>query len=160
MSLAFLCDLARRKCVFLMKRIIAHLGLIVLFITSADAMWVELPEKELLDSSQLIVSATLQDNMTLTAQNSSLGVLRIIRVYHGLANSEQVYIKLPSRGFPISSSDLVYTAGQKGIWFLQETELDSGIFYLDHPQRLWSIEREAILLDLLKRRTTFRKEIK
>jgi len=112
-----------------MKRLAVLVSLTLLAIATADAMWVKLSNEELVDSSQLIISATLEekDDIPVQLQGSLIRVLRIIRVYQGRPGGGQVYLKLPSREKPISSSDLVYPVGQKGIWFLKETEPGSGV---------------------------------
>ncbi len=131
-------------------------GLILLVTTAAEAMWTRLSNEELIDGSQVIVGATLQagkDNL-LELEGILVGTLRISRVYRGQVDGGWIYLKLPSKGEPISSNDLFYRDGQTGIWFLKEIESGSGIFYLDHPQRLWPLQREPLLLELLKQADT------
>ncbi|GEM_PF-1923859 len=137
-----------------MRKLVIHLALIWLFVGTADAMWVKLSDKELLDSSQLIVRATLTSEAEPEPNGPHIGILQIARVYQGSPGGEQIYLRLTSRRKPISSSDLVYPVGQQGIWFLKETFSGSGIFYLDHPRRLWPLEREAVLLNLLRQHIT------
>lgn len=131
-------------------------GLMLLVTTAAEAMWTKLSDNELIDSSQLIIGATLQmgEGNSFELQGMPVGILLVTRIYRGQTDDRRIYLKLPPKGKPVSSSDLVYRAGQTGIWFLKETESGSGIFYIDHPQRLWPLEREPLLLDLLKQRIT------
>ncbi len=144
-------DMLRMK-----SRSIAIAGLTLLIVTAVEAKWARLSNEELIERSQLIVAATLVagEDGSFELQGMPVAILRAIRIYRGQADGTQIYLKLLPKGKPISSSDLVYRSGQSGIWFLKESEYGSGIFYIDHPQRFWPLEREPLLLQLLKQRSS------
>ena len=126
------------------------------FSFSAVAMWAKMTDQELIGNSSLIVSAKLIGITEITPSKNGhplrLGVLQITRTFKGDKDLSVVFIKLPKPSNPISSTDIFYSKGDKGIWFLRRDRHGmSGIYYADNPQRLWTEDRTERLILLLSK---------
>ncbi|WP_147373832.1 hypothetical protein [Massilia cavernae] len=135
-----------------------------MFTGDVSAMWARLSDVELVDQSDIIVSATLvraeRRAMPGSAVSREIGVLQIRQVLKGPAKLGEVHIALPSGDSPLSSSDIRYTTGQKGLWFLRPHPLGSDrvIYDAGHPQRFLpeeaAIPRIAYFRNLINSRKT------
>lgn len=96
-------------------------------------------DTELVDHSDLVVSATL------VRIERQAGILDIHQVLKGAGHPRVVRIALPSGGMPRSSSDIHYSVGQKGLWFLRATSGADGkpLYRADLPQRFLPEEEAA-----------------
>lgn len=106
----------------------------------AQALWARLSESELIDSSGLIVVGTLTEITSETNPSDgrarTYGVIEIDKVLKGDLATKTARLDLPRPGALISSSDITYEAGQKGLWYLRLLEPQSAAVYAaDHPQR-------------------------
>jgi len=127
------------------------LGALLASSSVVSAMWVRFNDCDLIDSSELVVSAEFINQLTsseLIALNfntkvKGLGVLRIRKIYKGDIESTSVYVSQPSDLAPKSSNDIVFNKGQTGVWFLRKNKFAEGLFYYaDHPQRYWPSYKE------------------
>ncbi|WP_020656693.1 hypothetical protein [Massilia niastensis] len=133
-----------------MKRIAALFLLAAcLFAGEASAVWVRMSDADLVGQSDIIVSATLvrieRQAMSGSASSREIGVLDIHDILKGPANIGVVHLALPSGDAPRSSSDIHYSIGQKGLWFLRTVppEGERPLYRADHPQRFLR-DKEAI----------------
>ena len=96
-------------------------------------------DAELVDHSDLIVSATL------VRIERETGILDIHQVLKGAGHPRAVRLALVPAGMPRASSDIHYSAGQKGLWFLRATPGADGaaLYRADHPQRFLREEKAA-----------------
>jgi hypothetical protein len=106
----------------------------------AEAMWVKLSEAELVDQSDLIVSAELigETHLQLSPDQPKLtvGVLRVGEVLKGDPSQTVALLALPSPEAPRSSADILYRRGQRGLWLLRrQSPKSQGIYLANHPQR-------------------------
>lgn len=142
----------------LTKRFVILASVVAVLVSSlgvADAMWVKLSDAELIDGSDIIVSAELigqtQFRVAPDQPKLTVGVLRVDEVLKGDAGISVALLVLPSPNAPRSSTDLVYRKGQKGLWFLHvRDQKDSGLHRADHPQRFVPLEQSA-QIDAFKR---------
>ena len=132
----------------------SHLRVVVLLAAlllaeSAMAMWAKLSEQELFESSDLIVVGTLT---AADRANPAGASIRVGQVLKGAA-SASVTLAVPAADRPISSSDIVYRAGQTGLWYLRsQPTAGGGVLYLaDHPQRFVPIERAQPQIEALRK---------
>ncbi len=106
----------------------------------AHALWAGLSNSELIEASDLIVVGTLGEFTRVTnpvdGRKRTVGVIEIERVLKGDPGAKTVWLDGPQPGTPLSSSDIVYKTGQKGLWFLRLLTPGRGAIYTaDHPQR-------------------------
>ena len=106
--------------------------------TGAHAMWARLSDAQLIETSSLIVVGTLTKTATTPSngRTRTVGVIEIETVLKGNLGTKAVWLNVPQPGSPISSSDIYYGIGQKGLWFLRLLGPESAAIYAaDHPQR-------------------------
>ena len=106
--------------------------------TGVNAMWARLSDAQLVETSSMIVVGTLSNTATTPSngQTRTVGVIEIDTVLKGNQGTTSVWLNVPQPGTPISSSDIEYRIGQKGLWFLRSLGPKSAaIFAADHPQR-------------------------
>lgn len=138
-------------------RFLAHSLSVLLVLTGllpaldTSAMWARLSDEELIEASSVVVKAEMTGITTVrfagTGKNLRLGVLQVEKTYKGSRQTVRL-LALPPEA-PVSSTDIVYVPGQSGIWFLRESNTDTGIYMADNPQRFWPSEQEAKLQLLL-----------
>ena len=120
---------------------VSTLATALMFVSiGAQALWARLSESELIDTSGLIVVGTLTEITSETnpsdGQARSFGVIEIDRVLKGDPATKTARLNRPRPGAFISSSDIIYKVGQKGLWYLRLLEPQSAAVYAaDHPQR-------------------------
>ncbi len=124
--------------------------LLVTLAPSLNALWLALTDKGLLEGSQLIVRGELSEEMVSAPGEPYLRILKLSHLYKGSVDVTELLFRVPSPEKLLSSIDLIYPVGKEGIWFLEETRPGSGIYFIDHPQRWWPLEREPKLLELLR----------
>lgn len=106
-------------------------------------------DSELVEHSDLIVSATLvrieRQAGPGSAGPAETGILDVRQVLKGAGHPRVVRLVLSPAGALRSSSDLHYSVGQKGLWFLRATPGADGtpLYRADHPQRFLPEEEAA-----------------
>lgn len=118
---------------------------ILIFVpATTNAMWVKLSDTELIEQSDVIITAELigQTQVTMEQSKIVIGVLEVGEVLKGDKNKAVILLALPSTEGPRKSDDIFYKTGQKGLWFLREqvTEGEAGFYLADHPQSFISKE--------------------
>lgn len=108
---------------------------------AAGASSARFSDPELVEHSDLIVSATLvrierQAGPGPTGP-AETGILDVRQLLKGAGHPRVVRLVLSPAGALRSSSDLHYSVGQKGLWFLRATPGADGtpLYRADHPQR-------------------------
>ena len=124
---------------------------------SAEAMFVQLSEEELIEQSEFIVVGELIGRATVNLEPSRaplvLGVIRVEEALKGEPGVTLLLLALPGRGLPGLSTDLQYPDGQRGLWFLRlRNPGEQGIYAADHPQRFLPIGEAGEQIEALKRR--------
>ena len=121
------------------------------FAREACAVWVRMSDAELVAQSDLIVSATLARIERQGAR--AIGVLEVHEVLKGGGKPAVVHLALHGGSTLRSSSDIPYSPGQQGLWFLRALPLEgaSGPLYrADHPQRFLRDEEAQARLPALR----------
>lgn len=105
--------------------------------TKSSAMFAKLSQKDLVESSELIVTGTLaQVEMTSGSAPRRVGTLDIINVLKGAPDLEEARLLLPEGAGLRSSSDIDYATGSTGLWFLRAADPEAPELYAaDSPQR-------------------------
>lgn len=118
-------------------------------------MWAKLSTTELIEKSDLIVTAELVDQKQITTNQARLvvGLLEVKEVLKGDKSQTVVLLALPSPEGPLSSTDIFYKKGQAGLWFLRKgTTHEEGVIYLaDHPQRFLPAENAADQIEAIRK---------
>lgn len=125
-----------------MKKIIFTI-IFINICSNVQAMWVRMTDCELINKSVLIVEAEFKGKTVIQLPMSLLtaepGVLAVSNYIKGYSKKADLLIDQPKP--PISSSDIFFNKGQKGIWFLTEGKnTNVGIYYANHPQRFRPLE--------------------
>jgi hypothetical protein len=130
----------------LMNKAAIVLLLSCMTIGSAGAMFVGLSDSELVEQSDLIVVGELIGRARIGAPGGRvmlLGVIKVDETLKGDRDLTVVFIALPDRRL-MSSSDVPYSDGQRGLWYLYLRDVEEeGIFLADHPQRFMPIDEAA-----------------
>lgn len=139
-----------------------YTGYIVLIVTlilfigfqNANAMWVKLSDTELVEKSDVIITAELigQTQITISQSKNVVGVLKIGEVLKGAEGLTIILLALPSTEGPRSSTDIFYENGQNGLWFLRERKIrgDAGIYLADQPQRFVSEKQADAQIEIVR----------
>ncbi len=118
---------------------VAVIATALMFVWSGvNAMWARLSDAQLVETSSMIVVATFAKTSTVSSggRTQTVGVIEIDTVLKGDLGTMTIWLNVPQPETPISSSDIIYRIGQKGLWFLRSLEPKSAaIFAADHPQR-------------------------
>jgi len=122
-------------------------------VNPAHAAWAGMTDQELINQSEVIVKATFIGSTIVkfpeSPKPSLLGILKVEHVYKG-KSLDVVLLSLPLRPHNVSvSTDILHTVGQNGIWLLKLSEGSEGIYLADHPQRIWSLNQQGKLKQLL-----------
>jgi len=105
------------------------------------AMWARMTDAELIRQSQWIVIGEWIGEAPLKTPEGAvteLGVIAVREVLKGLRGPTVAFVALPPSGQPVSSTDLRFRRGDRGVWFLRSKVSggEGGSPYLvDHPQR-------------------------
>jgi len=140
---------------YIFKRLYLLAFIFSAFTTNAQAMWVKMSDCELINNSVLIVQAEFAGKARVQLSNNLTpaepGILKVSKVFKGKVELADILIDQPkSSSGVISSSDIIYKKGQKGVWFLAEgKDTDSGIYYANNPQRFWAIQKSRSVPDLI-----------
>ena len=133
--------------------LIIALGFII-SLQSANAMWVKLSDTELVEKSDVIITAELigQTQVDINQAKFVVGVLKVEEVLKGDKDLAVILLALPSAEGPRSSTDIFYKDGQKGLWLLRERKVkgESGIYLADHPQRFVSEKHAVAQIELIR----------
>lgn len=100
-------------------------------------MWVGMSDQELIDTSDLIVMGEWQDatgQRPPASEGLQLGRIVVSEVLKGPRDVRQVWVVLPGSSSLRASNDLVYRAGDRGLWCLRKSP-DHAFYLADHPQR-------------------------
>ncbi len=129
------------------------LGISLIVVKPVHATWAGMTDQELVNQSEVIVKATFIGKATVrfpeTQKPRLLGVLKVEHIYKG-EPVDVVLLDLPLRSPNVSvSTDIRHTVGQRGFWFLRSSPASEGIFLADHPQRIWSLDQQRKLKQLL-----------
>ncbi|MCP3663314.1 MAG: hypothetical protein GY696_12605 [Gammaproteobacteria bacterium] len=120
-------------------------------------MWARYTDAELVESSDQIITGELigQTRIKMPGQDFELtvGIIRIESVLKGDRGQGVILLVLP--GFsnkPISSSNIIYRDGQRGLWFLRLHQPGAvGLYQADHPQRFVTMNKAAAPITMVKR---------
>lgn len=119
----------------------------------AHAAWAGMTDQELIKQSDVIIKASFIGKTIVKfpgiPKKRLLGILKIEHVYKG-DPADVVLLSLPLRPSNVSvSTDISHAVGKNGLWFLRLHDESEGIYLTDHPQRFWSLDQQAKLLQLL-----------
>ncbi len=134
----------------------------IISLQTANAMWVKLSDTELVEKSDVVITAELigQTQVDINQARFVVGVLKVEEVLKGDKGQTIILLALPSTEGPRSSTDIFYKDGQKGLWLLRERKVkgESGIYLADHPQRFVSekhaVAKVEIIRNILKDKKT------
>ena len=133
--------------------LIFALGFII-SLQTANAMWVKLSDTELVEKSDVIITAELigQTQVDINQAKFVVGVLKVEEVLKGDKDQTIIMLALPSAEGPHSSTDIFYKDGQKGLWFLRKRKVkeESGIYLADHPQRFVSEKHADAQIEIVR----------
>jgi len=119
-------------------------------------MWAELTEDELFEQSSLILSGRVIDTSVLLFADEGLrvavAVIAVDEVYKGSPSGATVLVEIPVPDPALHTTEITYTTGQSGLWFLRpRSPEDEGIYLADHPQRFVAGTPDAALAQRLNR---------
>lgn len=102
-------------------------------------MWVRLTDAELHQQSTLIIEGEWAGEGPWPGrpEPARVGRIMVSKVWKGRAPEPEVLVERPSAGAPVSSSDLRFRPGDRGLWFLSTSGQpgEERIHRIDHPQR-------------------------
>ena len=117
-------------------------------------MWVKLSDTELVEKSDVIITAELigQTQVNINQAKLVVGALKVADVLKGKKGQTVILLALPSAEIPRSSTDIFYKDGQKGLWFLRERKVEgeAGIYLADHPQRFVSEKHADAQIEIIR----------
>ena len=140
-----------------MKWALALLSLVIAFGTeTTNAMWARMTDAELIRQSDLIVVGewigTAQIEISARQVKIHAGVIAVKEVLKGDPRQTAALVAVPGADQPISSSDIVYRRGQRGLWLLRLRSADEvGIYLADHPQRFLPEDKAAPQIENLRK---------
>ena len=117
-------------------------------------MFVRLSDAELIEQSELIVVGELIGRTSISVVQGdgtqTLGVIRIDETLKGEQGETIAFLGLPGGKF-LSSSELSYNDGQRGLWYLRLRNADEhGIYVADHPQRFVPMDQAGGNIETLR----------
>lgn len=105
----------------------------------AGAMWQGMTDAELQQQSTLVIDGEWVGDAAWPARadGARLGVIAIKTVLHGSADGSLAFVLRPPSSRPVSSTDLNFRRGDRGLWFLKRAPAAdaAGVYVVDHPQR-------------------------
>lgn len=115
---------------------------------TGSAMWARMTDSELIQRSDLIVVGEWigEAQIAIPAQQLKLdvGVVAVKEVLKGDKRQTVALVAVPGRERLVSSSDIVYRQGQRGMWFLRlRSAGEAGIYLADDPQRFLPDDKAA-----------------
>lgn len=121
-------------------------------VAEVQAMWQRMSDAELLASSALVVDGEWvgQGRVTVAGQTLDLGSVKVVEVLRGSLEGTVAFIAVPAADRPISSSDLRFRRGDRGLWFFKRSPKGdaSSPLIVDHPQRfLADLPENAAAID-------------
>lgn len=103
------------------------------------AMWVAMSDAELRQQSALIVEGEWLGEGPAPGRpdGTRMAEIRITRVWQGRPAGSQARVLRPAASAPVSSTDLRFAPGDRGLWFLRSAPQAGaeGPYLVDHPQR-------------------------
>ncbi len=138
--------------------LLAQLVVLFIFITPREvsSSWAKMSIEELLRSSDLIIIGKLISLRPYPSSLFEIGTIEVKEVIVGSKALKEALLIIPARDSKIRlSTDIMYTVGQEGLWFLRlkagsKQELND-IFYLaDHPQRFQPAENVELVRKYLR----------
>ncbi len=127
------------------EKILSGLLCWLLMMNSSQADWAAISAEELANSSDLIVVGEMIEVNVAPAPEGdhkvSLGVIQIKEVLKGEHQSETLLLRMPyiGEGVELSSSDIIFTVGQNGLWYLQNVGNDH--YFVNRPDRFVKLNR-------------------
>ena len=109
-----------------------------LFLTEAQAMYARMSDAQLIAASDLIVLGTLTGSAKKPGAEGQrlVGLLKISKTLKGGKAAGTVWLAVPQPGGLQSSSDIAFSPGQSGLWFLRRLAgTGRAVYAADHPQR-------------------------
>ena len=98
-------------------------------------MWAAMSDEELVSSSELIVIGEWIEYPSIKGNAvSGSGAIAISKVLKGKATASVSVAQTPGTA-PHSSTDLIFHAGDRGLWLLRQMPENKEIYLIDHPQR-------------------------
>lgn len=106
----------------------------------AFAMWARMTEAELLQKSEWVVVGEWVGQAPAPSSDRAageIGVIAVSEVLKGRRDASVAFVKLVGSKQPMSSSDLRFQRGDRGVWFLRLSAGNEplGPYVVDHPQR-------------------------
>ena len=118
-------------------------------------MWAKQTDAELIEQSDIIVTAELIGHTQVTINHViiGMGALKVAETLKGDKEQTVILLKLPLIETPHSSTDIFYKKGQSGLWFLRELKREGfeGIYLANHPQSFISIENAGEQIKVLRK---------
>ena len=123
----------------------------------ALALWAPLSDTDLIETSDLIVVGTLSKRITARdpadGRIQTIGVIDVDEILKGDRATKTVRLALPALEGPVSSSDITYKIGQKGLWFLRLlAPKEAEIYTADHPQRFVPFANAGPRIEAIRKR--------
>ena len=109
-----------------------------LVLTEAQAMYARMSDAQLIAASDLIVLGTLTGSaMKQGAEGQRLvGLLKVSKTLKGGKGTVTIWLAVPQPGGLQTSSDIAFSRGQSGLWFLRRLAgTGRAVYAADHPQR-------------------------
>lgn len=109
--------------------------------SEAVAMWAQMSEQELIQKSDWIVVGEWQGQaparMAGAAGDGDVGVVAVREVLKGRRDATLALVAVRGATQPVSSSDLRFNKGDRGIWLLRlrSPSEPAGPYLVDNPQR-------------------------
>ena len=126
----------------------------IISLSTTNAMWAKLSDTELIEKSDVIITAELigQTQVDINQAEFVVGVLKVEEVLKGDKGLAVILLALPSSESPRSSTDIFYKDGQKGLWFLRERNAkgETGMYLADHPQRFVSEKHADAQVEIIR----------
>lgn len=121
--------------------------------SGAQAMWAQMSETALIESSDLIVVGRLVGTAKAPGTPETLvGIIDPETVLKGDTAIETIWLALPQPNAPVSSSDIAFRSGQEGLWFLRQVSAGgTAVYAADHPQRFVPIAEAGAAIEATRK---------
>lgn len=119
---------------------VLSLSMIFLLVSAhAYSMWAKPDDGELAAGSDIVALAELigRTGIETSPDGKSLylGILKVEAILKGDKQHKVLLLILPSPSAPRKSDDIIYQDGQKGIWLLNRSKTNKGLYHANHPGR-------------------------